>query len=221
MLRTDLPEIVEAILEYKKQFDILEIITNGTIVPKDAVLDILQKNKDTMFVMIDNYGKHSPNAEKIDAILNEKGINHKVRIYHGTNAHMGGWVDLGDYTHKHSHNETKALLRECVIATTPKQHTGTYTPMPNKIIKNALLIPYLAMTNGLLHRCARSYSTMLAGRITKDSDSFVDTMDESSSINEIQDKIIRMVSSEYLSACEYCNGFSGKSKRFEPAEQLI
>jgi len=206
-------------MRYSEQFDIFEIITNGTTIPNRRVLEMMELYKDKMYVMIDHYGESSFNAKALDQLLSSIGINHSVRKYHGQDAHMGGWVDLGDYTHKHSIAKAQMLYEKCVIANKPKQRTGVYNPVT--LSEDTCYIPYMAMTDGVLHRCARSYSTMQAGSIGIHSENFVDIMNCDNSVVQIRDEICSLYLQKYLSACEFCNGFSEKSKRYMPAEQLV
>jgi hypothetical protein len=217
LLRTDMASLIEATIKHQEQFDIFEIITNGTIIPTKEILDTMEKNKDKMYIMIDHYGSISKNAAGLADTLQNRGIKHSIRIYHGENAHAGGWVDLGDYKHKNDIAKASALY-ECCVANKPKQHTGEYKPIPDE--DKLLSIPYIACTDGILHRCARSYSTMLAGSVSVEAIDFVNIMDPAKSVENIREEINILMSRKYLTSCEYCNGFSSVSKRYTPAEQL-
>ncbi len=219
LLHTDLPEFIEETMKYKNQFDIFEIITNGTIVPSEELLAVLEKYSDIVFVMIDHYGNVSRKVEEIDKILEQRGISHTIRKYYGEDAHFGGWVDLGDFSHKNTPAKAQELFNSCVISNTPKRRTGRYKPVEED--EFILSIPYMAMTQGVLHHCARSYATMLAGSIPLDSQSFVNLMDLSKTRTQLRNEIDSFMKIPYVSACEYCNGFSSDSKRYPPAEQLL
>lgn len=223
-LHRRLPELIEYTIGFKDQFEVLEIITNGAVLPSKEVLDMAEKYKDIVFFMIDHYGNEiSRNADALSKIFTERGIRHKVRCYHGVDAHAGGWVDLGDYSHKHNREKATSLLMNCVSGK-KKDNTGV---RPNEVAKhnqieeNNFFIPYAANTNGLIHRCARAYSTLQAGALSDTSDCFVNIMDESKSVDQIREEIITMFSSDYYQACEFCNGFGNASKRYEPAEQIM
>ncbi|MDR1024786.1 MAG: radical SAM protein [Treponema sp.] len=217
MLRTDMAELIEITMKHGGQFDIFEIITNGTIIPADKVLDTIEKFKDKMYIMIDKYGDLSINADKLAGMFKGRGINHSIRKYYGEDAHCGGWVDLGDFAHKNNAEAAVTLLSECCIPNKPKVHTGLYIPVQGE---SALTIPYMACTNGILHRCARAYATMLAGSVPVTAPDFIDIMDDRKSLDQIREEIHSLYMMDYLSACEYCNGFSSSSRRYMPAEQL-
>lgn len=215
-----LPELIEYTAQFRDQFEVFEIITNGAAVPRTEVLDMAEKYKDIIFFMIDDYGENvSRNAKEVSRIFTERGIRHKVRCYHGAEAHEGGWVDLGDFTHKHTKEEASLLMNRCCISSKKKNHTGV-SSTEEKEEEGVFSLPYAANTNGLIHRCARAYSTLQAGSVTEDSGCFVNIMDESKSLDEIRQEIMDMFSSDYYEACEYCNGFDETSKRYEPAEQM-
>lgn len=216
-----LPELIEYTAQFRKQFEVFEIITNGAAIPRKEILDMAEKYKDIIFFMIDDYGENiSKNAKGVSAIFEERGIRHKIRCYHGEEAHEGGWVDLGDFTHKHTREEAGVLMSKCCISSKKKNHTGV-REAENKEDESAFFLPYAANTNGLIHRCARAYSTLQAGAISETSGCFVNIMDKKKSIEEIQREIMEMFSADFYEACEYCNGFDETSKRYEPAEQIV
>jgi hypothetical protein len=219
MLRTDMASLIEATVKHQEQFDIFEIITNGTIIPMKEILDTIEKYKDKMYIMIDHYGSISKNASGLADILQNRGIKHSIRIYHGENAHMGGWVDLGDFFHKHTPDKAKAIYMECCIPQKLKRRTGSFVPIEG--YSESTVIPYMACTDGLLHRCARAYATMQAGSISDNDRDFVNIMDDSKTLKQIRDEVYGLFLMDYPKACEYCNGFSSESKRYMPAEQLV
>jgi hypothetical protein len=221
-LHKQLPELIEYTAGFRKQYEVFEIITNGAAIPSNDVLDMAEKHKDVIFFMIDNYGAPlSKKAEELSAIFSERGIRHKVRKYHGADAHAGGWVDLGDYSHKNDREKAMELLRNCCISSKIKDNTGVRQDADDGgYDSNTLFIPYAANTAGLVHRCARAYSTLQADAVPNTPENFVNIMDSTKSIEQIQEEIIAMFSSDYYRPCEYCNGFDDTSKRYEPAEQM-
>lgn len=218
-LYQSLPDLIDYTAQFSNQFEVLEIITNGTRIIEGDILSAVERHKDIMFFMIDDYGKNiSKHAWDLADILEEHGIRHEVRCYNGKSAHAGGWVDLGDFSQKNSEEKARELLTSCCISSKRKNHTAIAYEAASQESKS-FFIPYAANTNGLIHRCARAYSTLEAGAITQD-DCFVNIMDERLSTAELQNAIIALFSSDYYRACEYCNGFSDASIRYEPAEQL-
>lgn len=223
-LYRQLPELIEYTIGFKDQFEVLEIITNGAAIPSKEVLEMAEKYRDIVFFMIDDYGyKVSQNAAVLSKMFMERGIRNKVRCYHGEAAHAGGWVDLGDYLHKHNREQSTTLLKSCCISGKKKNSTGVRQDeeYDSRIEESNFFITYAANTNGLVHRCARAYSTLQAGSISNTSDCFVNIMDETKSVDQIRQEIISMFSSDHYHACEFCNGFDDTSKRYPPAEQIV
>lgn len=221
-LHRQLPELIEYTMQFRDQFEVFEIITNGAAVPRKEVLDMAEKYKDNIFFMIDNYGENvSRNAQKVSEEFTKRGIRHTIRCYHGKEAHAGGWVDLGDYTHKHNREEASALMSVCTSGK-KKDHTGVIEGgiFENVDENDIFFVPYAANTNGLIHKCARAYSTLQAGMVEQTPENFVNIMDESKTIDEIRQEIVNMFTADYYPPCEFCNGFDSTSKRYEPAEQL-
>lgn len=215
-----LPELIEYTVQFREQFEVFEIITNGVALPRKEILDTAEKYKDVIFFMIDDYGEDkSLHVREVVEQFENRGIRYKVRCYHGEQAHEGGWVDLGDFTHKHSKEEASILMSKCCISSKKKNHTGVKDSL-NEENDAAYYLPYAANTNGLVHRCARAYSTLQAGAISKKSGCFVNIMDGNKTVKEIRQEIISMFSDHSYEACEYCNGFDESSKRYEPAEQI-
>lgn len=68
-----LAEILDYLgLRYRDKIGVLQIITNGTIVPNDALIASLRKNDGEIY--ISDYGKHSCNVKKIKEVAKENNI---------------------------------------------------------------------------------------------------------------------------------------------------
>jgi len=223
-LYSNLPELIEYTAGFRNQFEVFEIITNGAVMPSGAILDMAEKHKDIIFFMIDNYGENiSRRVREISAVFESRGISFKIRDYHGPEAHAGGWVNLGDYSLKHDAVKAKNMLKDCCISSKKKDNTGVNKGSNGEALEQAegvFFINYAANTNGLIHRCARAYSTLGAGAVAETPDIFVNIMDEKKTVAQIREEIITLFSSDYYPACEYCNGFDDSSVRYEPAEQI-
>ena len=64
LLRTDLPQILQRVQQYEDRIERLEIITNGTMIPSDELIDKLCAFKIKLNLLVDNYGPDkSVNAE--------------------------------------------------------------------------------------------------------------------------------------------------------------
>lgn len=96
LLHPDLVRMVQHFKQYASRMEKFEIITNGTIVPSEALLLAL-KEIPNVDVMIDDYGKNI--SKKVDDVVmafEKYGIRYRRRKYYGEDAHAGGWLDISD-----------------------------------------------------------------------------------------------------------------------------
>lgn len=200
-LHEDLHKVIEKVSEYFNQIDTFEIITNGTICPKDELIAALKNHKDKMNIMIDHYGKLSTKVDEISRIFSENSINFRIRNYGSDNPHCGGWVDFGDFTQKHfTKEDVEAKFNKCAY---PRKLQFCFSTM-----------------DGEMHPCTPSRRCMELGIIPKNKDEYIDLFDETISIEEQRQKFYSILNMNSLSACAYCNGMCDNSERFIPAEQL-
>lgn len=200
MLHPQLPEIMNFILQYSDKIGMLEIITNGTIVPNESLLKSL-RSSDKIDILIDNYGPDlSKGVPAIIRSFEENKIKFRARKYYGHDAHLGGWVDLSDISKKNrTSSETQNIYRNCAY--------------PNAF-------HCFAIIGDKAYICG-VYKWAQANQIISDNtDEYVDFSDDTLSTESIRTKIRQFYERPYFSACEYCNGFCEDSKRFLPAEQL-
>lgn len=201
LLFLKLPELIEHIMNQRDKFGVLEVITNGTLIPSDELLNVLEKYRDKTEVLVDNYGEISCVAEKVGALLTERKIKNRVRKYHGEDCHCGGWVDLGDYSCKHPTEEEQIeIFHKCAYFT------------------RSTVIGVCAV-DGLLYSCGRCYLMLREGIITEEK-GFVNLFDETKSIEELRNELINLLEIPHPPACAFCNGMCKDSPRFMPAEQF-
>jgi organic radical activating enzyme len=118
LLHPDLVEIVKWTLDnYGDRITQLRVLTNGTIKLPEELLTLAKDGGGggRVFFLIDDYGeKLSPNAAYNAAALKERGIPHRVNVYHGSEQYFGGWIDFGDLSYKNYSGEQLEKLRlEC------------------------------------------------------------------------------------------------------------
>lgn len=199
LLHEDLGRIIEKTLEYSSQIGRILILTNGTLLFKDDVIQILIKNKDKCHVTISDYGKLSPKADLVYDILKQNDISCRVIKYNGDDLFCDGWVDYGDHTKKHfTQEEIDKKGKKCAI----RQREVSI------------------IIDGELHSCGRSFRRMELGIIPKNKDEYVDLFDEKISNEEKRKTIINMYKNISTTSCAYCNGLCEDSERFCPAEQV-
>ena len=200
-MHEELHLIIEYISNYFDSIGTLEIITNGTIMPNDKLINTIVKFKNKINIMIDQYGDLSKKVRDIKECFDKKEISYRIRNYGKDNPHCGGWVDFGDFNRKHfTEEETIEKFNKCAY---PKKLQFCFSIM-----------------KGEIHPCTPSRRCMELGIIKKDKSEYIDLFDEQASVEEQREKFISILNKNYLSACAYCNGLCEDSQRFIPAEQL-
>ena len=200
LLHPDLPEIIDYLMNYIEKIGVLEIITNGTIVPNNKLLNALSASN-KIRVLIDDYGPElSQKIPYITVALGDAGVSYVVRKNYELEAHYNGWVDLSDLSNKYrTEEENEEIYHRCVYSTKLK------------------CFPIL---DGKAYICA-TYKRCLDIGIIKDNPSeYINLFDDTVSIEAQRNLILEFFNRSYFSSCEYCNGFFEDSKRYPPAEQL-
>lgn len=196
LLHPDLNEILEKALTYKARFNRLHVLTNGTLLPSQKLVDVCKKND--IFFIIDDYGDDlSVKKEELMQVLEENDIPYRVDIYHGENQYYGGWVDFGDMQYKnYSDEEIKNVFSNC-----------------RQAICNA---PYIK--NGKIFLCSIQaagveYIPLVEGE-------YVDLVNENIPLSQ-RIEIAKVFGEKPLGSCKYCMGFNvNAGKRYAAAEQL-
>jgi hypothetical protein len=169
-------------------------------VPNKRLLDALSvSNK--IDIMVDDYGENiSVKVPQIVDALNSAGIKHRVRIYHGENAHLGGWLDVTDISYKQRpETDTKKVYQKC-----------QYTSGDNKSMVYHI--------DDKIYMCCVNHKFL--DFIPDIPGEFVDLADKSLTPAEIKSRVLGLRNREYLEACKYCNGHLFDAERHPPAEQL-
>lgn len=200
-LHADLPRMIELFMRYKSRFQQWLIVTNGTIQPSDNLIDILKKNKDKGIVHLSDYNIYPERTQQLVQLLNEIGYRYRVDTYYGDEQYQDGWVDPGAMGARgRSEEELRYVFSHCGIV----KNGGCWR-----------------LYRGKVHLCTRSTRCTDAGfDFPQD---YVDLLDTATSAEEKAEQLLSLLSTSYISACDYCNGDLGtmdKSKRFPAAEQL-
>jgi MoaA/NifB/PqqE/SkfB family radical SAM enzyme len=199
LLHPQLPELVDSFSAYIDRIELFEIFTNGTIVPSDALLQSL-KFSSKINVLVDNYGPElSSKIAQIRDAFSTSGIKHRIRKYYGDDAHLGGWVDVSDFTEKHrTDKENETVFKRCSFSTTWK----------NLII----------LINGTIHMCY--VNNRILDFVPDRPDEYINLLDNSLSNSEIKSKMLNLRNRKFLNYCSHCNGFHEDAKRYTYPEQL-
>lgn len=196
----ELPQILLHLLQYSNQIGSIEIVTNGTFVPGQELVDVLIKNREKIVFLVDNYGEISTHVNEIKELFEGLNINHRIRKYYGEDAHCGGWVDFGDFTQKwFSQEEVEKIYNKCAL---PKK------------------LHCFQITGGEMYSCSRSRRCAELNIIPKDENEFLGLFDVNTTVEQQRKKIHDLLNKKSLLGCAYCNGMCEDSPRFTPAEQL-
>jgi hypothetical protein len=202
LLHKELPEIITHILKFRQQIDFVELISNGSIVPNDALMSVLKLNSGDIRLLIDNYGpKLSNKLNEVDQKLKSAGVNYKIRPYFGNDPHCSGWVDCTDFSRKRfQEREAAELFARCVY---PQKMGFSY-----------------AITNGVMYPCPFSRRCMELNIIPRKPEEFIDLFDKTQTVDEQREKLNGMQNAKMITACYYCAGVCEDSPHYPPAEQL-
>ena len=204
LTRTDLPELLIYLLQYRKHFGRVRIITNGTIKVTEDLIHVLKqygKQADMLIDCYSNQGKRlSVCAEENKAILDAAGIACILRKQSETDMHCGGWVDFGALDVPRTDEKMFENFRTCAIW----NHIGGG----------------VRMREGIITPCAVTQQLDDFGIMRLPDAESLDLFDDKENLEEKRNRLYRMFQLDGLSACRYCNGMSEASERYAPAEQL-
>lgn len=199
LLHPDLSRVIEHVMKYKGQIKTVLLTTNGTLMPKPELIEVLRRFRDSIQVNISNYGPDlSRKVPQLTVLLNENGIRNNTFKYYGTEMHYGGWLDFTDHTFKNLSEEE--LIRQC-------EECGCRSSSQ------------FAIRGGELFCCGRNMRRSDLGIIPKDEKSRVDMFD-SRTVSEKRENVRAILSAKYTPACPYCTGKRLGREHESPAVQL-
>ncbi len=190
LLHPQAEEIVDRLLGLPK-VGMLQLITNGTVVPKGRHLFELLANR-RVIVEVSDYGEHVPkplrsNIERFTERLDA----HKVQ-YRQTKTLQ--WFDFGSFDDRdYSEDEVRDVYRTCCFVS----HD---------------------LFDGRLYKCSRSAYGTVIGKLPEYPDDYVDVrrLDQLS----LRARLVEFLSVEYVQACRHCNGASAACT-IEAGKQVI
>lgn len=200
-LHENLPELIDLLSGYIDHIGMLEILTNGTLVPNEQLIKSLCFSP-KVNIMVNNYGTHlSRKIPEIVAVFEQNNIAYRLRNQNAEESYCGGWVDVSDLSYKNrSAEETADLFKHCVYPTA---------------FRCFAIFGDKAYICGVYLRCKT------LGIISNVPEEYVDFSNQNtSSKEEMVRQINNFFEKPYVSACEFCDGFCPESRRFLPAEQL-
>lgn len=200
LMHPKLPEILDELAAYQSRIGLLEILTNGTLLPKQKLLEKLRDYH--VDILVNNYGSHlSVQIPALIQVFKEYGITYRLRDQNEETRYFGGWVDISDLSLKNRTDaDTKALFAKCV-------YPGAF--------RCFAIFGDRAYICGVYKRCSD------LGTIPDSPEEYVDFSDTSpDSTQERIRKIEAFYDRDFFSSCRYCDGFCPDSPRYLPAEQL-
>ncbi|MCH5208790.1 MAG: radical SAM protein [Oscillospiraceae bacterium] len=202
LLYKDLPVLIRELMRYKNQFEKIEIITNGTIVPSEELISAV-KNCGEKFrrFLVDDYGRDlSKKVPEIVDVLEKNQIVYQVNDYWSENMYYGGWTDMGTYIeYIHTPEEASEITKKCVFSSSRGFCYNIH--------------------RGIADPCGKILVRLDAG-LEVNPDEYIDLFDDSVTIEQQREKINRINSATHLDFCRGCNGLYPGCKRIKPAEQL-
>ena len=80
-LHPELDKVLAHTLQYRKQFEQIVFMTNGTLLPNPEVMDIMKQNPLLFQVQISDYGVLSRKREELEKLLFKNGVNYTCLLY--------------------------------------------------------------------------------------------------------------------------------------------
>jgi len=176
-LHPNIKDIIEYILEkYSDKIDKFIITTNGTVLPKEEILEVLKNNN--VILSVSNYSnKLEKLKSKVDRVLGtyqEKNINHYVR-------NNIEWYDFGDLRIKNNMSEEELI-----------NHFDSCTA------------PFRGLNDGKFYYCHLNTSAVLTKLFPLNDNDYVNLSDASSE-NLIKFDL-GFTELGYITFCDNCNG---------------
>ncbi|MCK5018990.1 MAG: radical SAM protein [Candidatus Peribacteraceae bacterium] len=201
LMNKDLAVILNEIFKYEDQIkSSICIITNGTLLIEEDVLNILSEHKKARVVISDYGNILSPKVNTLLDDLKVRNIQCRIDKYLGSSDDKyGGWIDYRDNSLKHTSIDA---IRNQALNCFWKQGC------------------YYEINYGELHPCARSFWRIYSGIIPKDTSQFIDLMNIDKSKKEQKAKLIQLEKLTFYNSCAYCSGNKVDIVRYKPAEQL-
>ena len=176
-LHPNIKDIIEYILEkYSDKIDKFIITTNGTVLPKEEILEVLKNNN--VILSVSNYSnKLEKLKSKVDRVLGtyqEKNINHYVR-------NNIEWYDFGDLRIKNNMSEEELI-----------NHFDSCTA------------PFRGLNDGKFYYCHLNTSAVLTKLFPLNDNDYVNLLEVSA--EDLIKFDLGFTELGYITFCDNCNG---------------
>jgi MoaA/NifB/PqqE/SkfB family radical SAM enzyme len=199
LIHPSIDKIIEYLNDnYSSQIGIVEIITNGTIVPNVHLISKLENLSNIQSrIIVDNYGPTlSKMISEIEEVLSKTKITYSIRKYYGKDQYYNGWIDMSDFSYRERNDEENGdIYSKCMFS--------------NRFQRFLLV-------ESKLYACATAKRCESLEKVCNG----IDCLDLSSENTNLKESISSFFDRNHFKACEFCDGFNELHKRFPPAEQL-
>lgn len=95
LLHPQLADIVDTVCRRGEMFHELRILTNGTVLPEEELLETISRQTVPFLMILSDYGSLSPRTAEVCGRLEAHGLRYRVDRYHGSGQYFDGWVSYG------------------------------------------------------------------------------------------------------------------------------
>ena len=159
----------------------IELVTNATHKPDEAVIDSLKRNKAS--VRISNYAVRKQDIAHWESVLKSNSIEYMLYKYVGSD---GLWFDLGKHKMDRNNNDVDVH--------------NIFSSCPFKVC--------WTLYDGKLTKCSRSSASHLAGHHDFFYRDFVDVRHIQP--DTLGEHLNNMLQDKFMESCRYCYGITGK-----------
>jgi hypothetical protein len=192
LMNGDLPEMAEFAAACDK-IELVEIITNGTIIPSERLLDAIAAYRRKIFFAMNSYKnpalKDRLKTAKITALLDERGIKHPLH------ADLRWYREEALKDRKYSPEQRRRLFENCWC-----KHS-------------------LQILDGKIAICPRASVALQLGLVETPPEDFIDLRkeDKASDAGKLRRELIAFYSKDNFAACGFC---IPQTELVEPAIQM-
>lgn len=190
-------DIIEKICKFSDSFHEMRILTNGTLLPKEELLQTIKAANEKMnfLMIISDYGSLSPKTDEICELLKKYGLNFRVDRYSGDSQYFGGWVSYG---------------QDGIVSGTTEERYQECAFYQSGVAE---------VFDGLLFPCPRALALHITGRSILPEAEYINLHDEhTENVKKLSAFLIREVP---YAACKNCTGLCKGATRYPAATQLV
>ncbi len=193
MLNTGMAQLIDYATSIENIGDIY-ILTNGTYIPNDTVLESLERNKERVHIVINDYEINNKAHSLVDE-LKKRDVLCNVR----PNA---GWYDFTDLSFKNrTDEELKEIYRNCSFDAT---ETSYYIYCNGKVTMRC------GVANGIMH-----YLNLY----DECKDEYADV--RNTPVNMLADELDRIDKKGFVKMCNYCTSCKVEERVLQPAKMQL